>query len=439
MLIDNAVIPVINDILSYEDFAVFKNKFIYRTISRMYNFGMKVDFLTVTNEISKETDKITLDDISNLINRYLEDIRTENAIFYAKIIKEKASIRKLEVIMDNKKKYLRAKNFVDAVNMIEKDITDVALYGGVKSTNVLTSEQAVTMAKDLARKLFHGEIKQIETGFSLYDKKVGGFYPNELIICAARSGDGKSSLALSIANHVALKQQNGVAFFSLEMSTYESVCRLVCQLTGLPFKQVYRGEFTKDEFVKYEQATDLISKAPIYWDDTFGISIPEIRSKVRKLAEEDVKLIIIDQLEQVKGFEGLQTHIQFDKICYAIHDMAQEFQIPIILNHQLNRSITDRRLKNPTAQLSDLNQAGEKAANQVWVIRHKRGDDNQIIQSKISILKNRNGPQFDFPVQFVGDRMLFTSPVHEEDMVAFSDSEPHVESKGGAPFWSQMD
>jgi len=423
LIIDNAVIPAIEDILYYEDFSVLKNRFIYKKIVTMYAQGMKVDFITVSNEIAKETTKITLDDISKLINRYLNDIVPENAIAYAQIIKEKASIRKIETLMDNKRKYLKAGNLVDIVYMVEKDITDIALYGGVKSTNMLTSQQAVGMVQEFVKKVASGEITQVKTGFEGYDSKTGGFYSNEFIVCAARSGDGKSSLALSIANYVGLVQKMPVGFFSLEMSTHESICRLICQLTGLPFRNVYRGILTEKEWVIYNKALARISESPIIWDDTFAMSLPEIRSKIRKLLKENVKLVIIDQLEQIKAFEGMATHIQFDKICYAIKDMTQEFQVPIILNHQLNRNITDRKLKNPTPQLSDLNQAGEKAAHQVWAIRHRRNPEGEIIQSKICILKNRNGPTFEFPLTFVGNRMLFSTPVREEDKTPFREEE----------------
>lgn len=439
MILDNTVIPVIDDILFAEDFSLLRNQFIYKKIIKMYNFGMKVDFLTVTNEINKDTDKITLDDISKLINRYLDDIKTENAIAYAKIIREKASIRKLETIMDNKKKYLRAKNLIDSIYMIEKDITDVALYGGVKSTNLLTSKQATAMVQEFTKKIVDGEIQQLQTGFRAYDVATGGFYPNELVVCAARSGEGKSALALTIANEVAISQNKAVGFFSLEMSTHESICRLICQLTGLPFRDVYKGRLSTEGWEKYYKAMDVVSKSKIFWDDTFGITLPEIRSKIRKLLEEDVKLIIIDQLEQVKAFENMPTYIQFDKICYAIKDMTQEFQIPIILNHQLNRNITDRRLKNPTPQLSDLNQAGEKAANQVWAIRHRKDDNDKIIQSKICILKNRNGPRLEFPVTFVGERMLFSNPIHGEDIVAFKDEEEPEGNVDGTPWFVKQD
>jgi len=442
LLVDNSLIPAISDILNYEDFQVFKNRIIYKAINRLYNSGMKVDFITASNEVDRETDKIGLDDISKMINQY--SVLTENAVTYAYIIREKASIRKLEAIMDNKASYTKSGNLVEIITVVEKDISNVALYGGARSSSVLDSKQATDMVIEQTRKIRTGEIEQLKIGFSEYDNRIGGIYSNELVVCAARSGDGKSALALSIVNYVSLINYKASAFFSLEMSTHETICRLICQMTGLQFKDVYQGRLNPDEWEIYENAMARISESKIYFDDTFGITVPELRSKIRKLMEKDIKLVVIDQLEQIKGYEGMPLYAQLDRISYDIKNFTKEFNVPIILNHQLNRSSTDRRLKNPELQLSDLNQAGEKPANQVWAISHNKDESGKIMQSKIKILKNRNGPRIEYAVIFVGDRMLFSNPIHEEDKYVFHSSDDHsVEGESEAfstdPFWSKDD
>jgi replicative DNA helicase len=422
LLKDNTLIPTIQDILNFEDFNVFKNRIIYKAINRIYNAGMKVDFITISNEISKESNKITLDDVSKMVNQYFTN--TDSAVSYAYIIKEKSYLRKIENVLDNKAKYMKSGSLIEIVSNLEKDISDIALYGGAKSTNVLTGKQAVDMVTDHTRKLVNGEIELLKTGFTEYDKEVGGFYPTEFVVCAARAGDGKSGLALSIANEVALKQNKGVGFFSLEMSTHETICRLVSQLTGIPFKNVYQGKLGdtkngKNLWDDYKEAMEQISDSRLYFDDGFGMTVPEIRSKIRKLVDKDIKLVVIDQLEQIRGHEGQPLYVQFDRIAYEIKDLTKEFNIPIFLNHQLNRSSTDRKLKNPELQLSDLNQAGEKPATQVWAIAHNKDDKGKIVQSKIKLLKNRNGPRLEFAVIFVGERILFSNPTREEDKYVF--------------------
>lgn len=749
MLVENNLIPSVNDILGFDDFQGLKNRLIYKAISRLYNAGAKVDYVTVSNEIAKETDKVSLLEISKLINQFY--LITDNVITYANIIKEKSSLRKIDAVLSDKEKYLSLGNLVLTTNAIEKAITDIAIAGGAKSTAIMDGEQAVDMVADRTRRIMSGEIQQLETGFIEYDYQLGGIYSNELIVCAARAGDGKclskgtlvimfdgsmkkvediivgdklmgvdskprmvlslsngrtlmytikqnrsqnytvtgnhvlslkqsnnnssstngkivnisvneyvllskkaqdnlkgykvsvefpkkelpiepyflgiwlgdgssygsritsadyevakyiknyaqcigmttseyckkgttavdynivggmrvmlkklsllenkhipfsyltsdredrlqllagildtdgnayhggfeltqknkelikqikwladslgfrtskiretictiksigfsgtyykmtihgdvseipvkierkkiahiekrinqsvtgievveagigeyygfeldgdslflledftvthnSAMSLSIANHVGLTKQKGVLFFSLEMSTHESICRLVCQMTGLAFKDVYRGKLTPKQWEQYKEATSRISAGKIYFDEGFGMTVPEIRSKIRKMMEKDIKLIVIDQLEQIKGYENQPAYIRFDNIAYDIKALTKEFEVPIILNHQLNRNSMDRKLKNPEPQMSDLNQAGEKPANQVWVISHKRDESKKIIQSKVMVLKNRNGPTLEFAVVYVGDRMLFSNPTREEEKQVF--------------------
>jgi len=417
MLLDNTSIPVIQDILNFDDFRVLKNRIIYRVINRMYLSGMKVDHLTVSSEVEKDTNKVTLDDVSKLISQYF--VNTDNAVTYSSIIKEKSSMRKLDALLNNKDKYIKG-NLIESINTLEKDVADIALASGAKSSAVLTSEQAVEMVSIQTQMLVSGQIEQLKIGFSEYDYQIGGLYSNELIVCAARSGDGKSALALSVINNVSIIQGKPSALFSLEMSTHESVCRLICQLTGIPYKNVYQGKMSTEQWKDYEDAMKRISSSPIYFDDGFGMGVPEMRSKIRKLMDKGIKLVVIDQLEQVKGYEGMPVHVQFDKIAYDIKNLTKEFNVPILLNHQLNRGIMDRKLHNPEPILSDLNQAGEKPANQVWVISHNKDvNTGKILQSKIKILKNRNGPRIEFAVIFVGDRMLFSNPTREEDKYVF--------------------
>lgn len=449
MMLDNTSIPVIQDILNFDDFRVVKNRIIYRTINRMFMSGMRVDHLTVASEVEKETDKVSLDDISKLTSLYF--VNTDNAATYADIIKEKSSLRKLESLLDNKEKYIKG-NLVESISTLEKDVADIALGSGVRSAAVLNSSQATELVTQRTEMMISGQIEQLKIGFSDFDYHVGGIYSDELIMCAARSGEGKSAFMLSILNHVSIVQGKPSIIFSLEMSTHESICRLICQLTGIAYKDVYQGKMSTDEWKEYRIAMEKIADSPLYFDDGFGMTVPEIRSKVRKLVDKGLVLIGIDQLEQIKGYDGMSVAEQYNKNAYDIKNMCKEFNIPILLNHQLNRNIADRKLKNVQPITADLNQAGEKAPDQVHIILHNKDENNKIMQSKVQIIKNRNGPTIDYPVIFVGSRMLFSNPTKEEDKVAFKnksiDNEyisdnPYQdalnERESSAPWWSKKE
>jgi replicative DNA helicase len=435
MMVDSSVIPPVADVLNFEDLQVFKNKVIFKCILKLYNTSTRVDYITVSNEVSKETDKISLSDISKLINQFY--VNPDFASTYALIIKEKSSIRKLDAMMSNKDKYMKSGNLVTIVSGLEKDLADIALYGGVKSTTVLDGSQAIDLMIEHNRKMATGEISQLETGFLDYDKHIGGFYSSELIIGAGYSGDGKSALSLSILNHICLSKNKPVAMFTLEMSTRETICRLICQLTGIPFKNVYQAKMTEGQWKLHKKATEQIKDSKFFFDDTFGITVPELRSKIRRLMEKDVKLVVVDQLEQVKGYDGMAPHIAFDKIAYDIKNMTKEFDVPIILNHQLRRPAKDKTQKPIEASMSDLNQAGEKPASQVWLIQHKRDDTKKITQSKIIVAKNRNGQTIEFGVKFLGERMLFGNLSKEESERRVHEIEPMVEDDDNtAPDWA---
>lgn len=420
LITNNSTIPTVQDILNFEDFQGINNRVIYKAINKVHNEGKKVDYVTVTNQISKETNKINLDAISKLLSDLY--VNSDNVATYAEIIKEKASMRKLETVLDNKDKYMKRGNLIEVISSLEKDISDIALYGGVKSTNILDSGQAVEAMSERTRKIMNGEITLLNTGFYQYDTQIGGMFSDDFVLCAARSGDGKSALALTVASHVAMKEAKGVGFFSLEMSTHETICRLICQKTGLPFRNIYQGKLDASEWKQYNKAVDEIKSSKFYFDDSYGITVSELRSKIRKLMEKDIKLVVIDQLEQIQGYEGLAIHVQYDKIAYNIRAMAREFGVPIILNHQLNRGVTDRKLKNTDPILSDLNQAGEKPATQVWVIVHRKDENDKIVGSKIKMLKNRNGARIDFGVNFIGEKMLFANPAYREDTIKYDNN-----------------
>jgi len=435
MIADNSIIPVVIDILTANDFQILQNKIIYKHIVQLYNAGLKVDILTLSDDIAKDTRNIKLDDISRMASAYF--INPENILTYADIIKEKSSIRKLEAILDNKRKYLSGKSLAEMVNTLEKDISNVALYGGIKSSSVLDAKQATESVKLFTEKIVAGKIEQLKTGFVEYDDYIGGLYNNELVIIAGLSGVGKSAMSLSIVNNVSIKQGKSAAIFSLEMSTHEIICRLLCQLTGISFRKIYNGKMTEQEWKLYTEAMDKIASSNIYFDDGVGMTIPEIRSKIRKLADKNLDLVVIDQLEQIRGYDTLPPNIRYNNLTYEIKDIAKEFEVPIILNHQLNRAITDRKLKNPEPEATDLNQAGEKAVNQVWIIVHKKDIDQRILQSKVRVVKNRNGPTMEFPVIFLGDRMLFASPVRDEDKVIFHfEGENNGYEESDIPGWA---
>lgn len=424
---DNSIIIEVEDILNSDDFCVNKHRDIFTNILSLHNNGVKADIVTLS------TNGISLNDINLLTQEY--NIPLENAVSYAIVLREISALRKFKNLMNKGSEYATSgKSLAEIVTTVESKLADISIYGGVKTSAILDSSQAIDIFDKQIIDMANGKVSLLKTGFADYDKISEGLYPAELLILTARPGEGKSALILSLINNIGIINHKPVLFFTLEMTTRETIARLICQMTGIPFKNVFRGSMSELEWAKYDEAKSIIKRSKIFFDDSSGLTIPEMRVKSRKLKEkENIEFVGIDQLEQIKGYANLNPSVQFDKIAYDIRALAKDLDIPFGLCHQLNRGITDRKLHNPEPELSDLNQAGEKPATQVWAIVHKKEND-KIIHSKIKILKNRNGAKYSFNTNFIGERMLFTNLADEnENDKAFLKEKDYLDDPDNLP------
>lgn len=418
MIKDNQVISRVIDILISNDILVKQNRVIFTSILKLFDKNITVDNITLLSEVEKIDTSITLDILEKTLSY---DVSIENVESYANVIKEKSSLRKIQFLMNKGAQLaISGRSVSEVLELVEKELSDIAIDSGVQTTNILTGDQVADQVIQHTKDILDGKIKMLETGFVDFDKESGGgLYPDDLLMIAATPGSGKSALSLSIAKNVGIDKHGSVAYFSLEMSHQETLSRLICQMTGIPYDKVYRGKMSEVQWVQYKTAMDNIRNADIFWDDSSGITIPELRTKIRKvvaLLEAKGKLlnvVIIDQLEQITSYSDIPQHLQFNKIGYALKAMGKDFGgIPFILNHQLKvrtgeKTAKPARTRDP--QMGDLNQAGEKPTSKIWAVIHKRGEDGKIIASKIVSMKSRNSPIVNFPVQFIGERFLFAN------------------------------
>lgn len=413
MIQDNSLIPRVMDILIVSDISDKNNKTIFSAILNLYNEGNAVDRITLFSKgIPTETSDKLIEDYN---------ITLDNALSYAAIIKEIASIYKFNEVMDKGSRLTSSgKSLSEAISLIEKEVSDISISSGIRTTVTLNSEQAMDSTIQMTKDIVSGKIVQMKTGFLDFDKESGGLYPWDLLLLTAVPGAGKSALALSIVKNVGIDQNLPILFFTLEMSVRETIARLVCQITGLKFNDVLRGKLDDVEWVKYQTADGIIRNSKIFFDDSSSLTVPELRAKVRKYKEEhNIVAVVIDQLQQMKGYLNQPVYIQYDNICYDLKTIGKDFVVPILLCHQLKtRTGQDKKAKNADPDMASLNQAGERAATLIWAIVHKRDEEKKIIASKIVVLKNRNGPTQDFPIAFVGNRMLFSNAARTDTNAA---------------------
>lgn len=251
-----------------------------------------------------------------------------------------------------------------------------------------------------------GGLRGVPTGFWDLDAKLAGMQDSNLIILASRPGQGKTSFALNIASHVAVKQGLPVGIFSLEMSKEELVDRLLVSQSELDAWKLKTGRLDDNDFDRLQEAMGVLADAPIFIDDTPAANILEMRTKARRLqVEHGLSLIIVDYLQLIHG-RNLENRVQeVSEISQSLKNLARELKIPVLACSQLSRAVEQRGSRRP--QLADLRESGaiEQDADVVMFIW--RPDADKMEEVKLDIQKHRNGPTGEIDLVFKGDRVKF--------------------------------
>lgn len=258
-----------------------------------------------------------------------------------------------------------------------------------------------------------GGLRGVPTGFADVDFKLAGLQDSNMIVLAARPGTGKTAFTLNIAQNVAAIHKLPVAFFSLEMSKEELVDRMLVAQADIDAWRLKTGKLTDEDFTKLSDAMGQLAEAPIFIDDTPGITVMEMRTKARRIQmEHGVKLIIVDYLQLVnpgKKFEGRVQEVSY--VSQNMKNLARELKVPVIAVSQLSRAVEARGTKEP--QLSDLRESGaiEQDADVVMFLyrpESEGGDKwSSTMLTKLLIAKHRNGALGEIDLMFKGDRVKF--------------------------------
>ena len=358
-----------------------------------------VDILTVFDQLKQDG---KLDDIGGAA--YLAEL-TDSCIpapafvaYHAKQIKDAALMRKMisasEQIIENAYTPGMAE---DVVNLAERS------FFGLLTEQKVDFESTKTLAgkvygQILERSRRGDPISGVSTGFSDLDVYLSGLQPSDLIVLAARPSMGKTSLAMNIAENVAVKSKNEVVVFSLEMSKEQLMKRMISSYAGVEASSIRSGFVRSEDWPKLEKTTQILSQAGIHIDDTPAMTTMQMKSKLRKilLAHPEISLVIIDYLQFIRG-TGENRNQEIGGITSDLKAIAKEFNIPVLLLSQLNRGLENRTNKRPI--LSDLRDSGsiEQDADVVMFIYrddyyNKARDNPQKGTAELIISKQRNGP-----------------------------------------------
>lgn len=424
MLIEETAISSASDILKEDDFYNDANRKIFSVISNLYAQNKAVDLIIINEELTKQG---LLEDIGG--PAYLTSLAAEvptaaNIEHYAKIVKEKSIQRKL----------INAATKIVAEGYQEtQDDIEMLLDRAEKSIFDITSrkiEPTFTLLKEIIKdsietidKLYQrkAHITGIPTGFEKFDSMTAGLQASDFIIIAGRPSMGKSSLALGIVENAAVKEGIPVAIFSLEMSKEQLVQRLLCSHARVDLHKVRTGYLSQADWPSLTNAAGRLSEAPIFIDDTAGVSVLQLRAKARRLkSQHDIKLILVDYLQLMQGPSKADNRQQeISDISRSLKALARELNLPVIAVSQLSRAVEARQDRRP--QLSDLRESGaiEQDADLVVLLLREEYyyPDTKEYEGKAEVIiaKQRNGPVGKLFLTFIKEYARFESFAQIED------------------------
>lgn len=406
-----------SEILIPEDFYRAAHQKIFNVMLKLVDLGKAVDLITVSEELAVSN---LLEDIGGVT--YLSELAgsvptAANIEYYARIVEEKSLLRRLirtatGIAQDG---YSREDEVETLLGEAEKKILEVSQrknvggFQNIKDVLVRTYDNIELLNSRV------GEVTGVPTGFSELDRITAGFQRNDLIIVGARPSMGKTAFALNISQNVATKTDENVAIFSLEMGAEQLVMRMLCAEGNIDAQRLRTGSLTDEDWGKLTMAMGSLSNAGIFIDDTPSLRVNEIRSKARRLKQEQgLGMIIIDYLQLIlgSGRSGDNRQQEVSEISRSLKALARELEIPVIALSQLSRGVEQRQDKRP--MMSDIRESGsiEQDADVVAFLYRddyydKESEDKNIIE--IIIAKQRNGPTGTVQLAFIKEYNKFVN------------------------------
>ncbi len=415
ILVENAAINRAQEILREDDFYREPHRTLFKVMSSLSEKSSAIDAVTVKDELMRSGELEAVGGPAYIAS-LLDDVpRSANVEYYARIVKEKAILRGLieagsQIVGTAYEASQEIEEILDQSERLIFKIAQDQLRQGFVPMKVIADESLKTIER-LAehRQLVTG----LPTGFPRLDEYTSGLQNSDLVIMAARPGMGKTSLALNIAQHIGMKAGRHVGIFSLEMSREQLFLRLLTGLARVDAHRLRTGRLSKEDWTRLTLALGEVSAAPIYIDDTPGISVLEMRAKSRRLKmEHGLDLIVVDYLQLIHGRGRFENRTQeISDISRSLKELAKELAIPVIAISQLSRA-PEQRGGDRRPQLSDLRESGaiEQDADVVMFIYreevYKQTEENRG-RAQVIIAKQRNGPIGTLDLAFIREYTKF--------------------------------
>jgi replicative DNA helicase len=401
ILIENEAINKVMEILVADDFYRDTHRRIYGALIDLAERDEPADLITTTNELRKKGHLDVVGGASYLASLIDSVPTAANIEYYARIVKEKAVLRKLietstEIITQSYQDRGDVESFLDEAEKAIFEISERRVKPSFYSIREVVKNSLDTISKLYEKKEL---ITGVPSGFKELDKMTAGFQPADLIIVAGRPSMGKTAFCLNIAQYASLERKAPIAIFSLEMSKEQLVIRMLCSQSQVEGNRLRTGFLHESDWTKLTLAAGTLYEAPIFIDDSAALSVLELRAKARRLkADHRLGMVIIDYLQLMKGRARVENRQQeISEISRSLKALAKELNIPIIAVSQLSRKTEERHGNKP--QLSDLRESGaiEQDADVILFIYrdeiYNRSEDNPNKGiAEVIIGKQRNGP-----------------------------------------------
>jgi len=402
----------IADVVIGDDFYRKDHRLIFKAIGSLVEDGSPCDVVTVSEYLDNRGELDQAGGLEYLATLANETAGAANARAYAKILRERSTLRALVNAGNEISGSAFATDGRTASQVLddaERMVFEIAEKGSRGRKGFQSLKQILPEAVDRIDVLHQsdGSITGISSGYSEFDKMTAGLQPGDLVIVAGRPSMGKTTFAVNVAENAAIGSKVPTAIFSMEMPAQQLAFRMISSLGRVDQTHLRTGNFPDEDWSRINTAVQLMSEAPIFIDDTPSMSPTEIRARARRLQREHgLGLIVVDylQLMQVEGSkENRATEIS--EISRGLKALAKELSLPVIALSQLNRSVEQRTDKRPV--MSDLRESGAiEQDGDLIVFIYREEVYNQDTPRKgiadISIAKQRNGPIGDFPLTFVG-------------------------------------
>jgi len=429
ILLDKEAMFKIADVIDAEDFYKNAHVTIFETIIELYNKNEPIDLLTLGNRLEEKEKLENIGGRSYLVNLSNAVPTASHIEQYAKIVRRKATLRKLLKAASEITRLGYKEEAEDVEGVLDE--AQQQLYGVTQKHLKQTFTPLRTVLSEAFERIdeLHkekGKLRGLPTGFNKLDNLLAGLQKSDLVVLAARPSVGKTSLALDIARHVGVKEKVPVGLFSLEMSKEQLVDRLLCSEAKVDLWKMRTGNLSdrpdSNDFPRIGHAMGVLSEAPIYIDDSAGNNIMQIRTKARRLqAEHGLGLLIIDYLQLMESHRSRNSDNRVQEVAEITRNLkgiARELNVPVLALSQLSRAVEQTKPAIP--KLSHLRESGsiEQDADVVMFIYRKAADRGYRLDdippderniAEIHIAKHRNGPTGQVKLFFEEQHASFRS------------------------------